>query len=108
MPRYEYVCNSCGHGFELRQSFDSEPVAECPVCQNGARRRISAVPIVFKGSGWYVNDYGKGRSNNTTTKDSDSKADDKPAKTESKKEPAPATSGSKSDSKSSSTKPKGD
>ncbi len=60
MPRYDYECQTCHHVFELKQSFDSEPVATCPECRNGARRKFSVVPVVFKGSGFYVNDYGRG------------------------------------------------
>ena len=59
MPRYDYECDSCHHRFELKQSFDSEPVATCPMCEHSARRKFHSVPVVFKGSGWYVNDYGK-------------------------------------------------
>ena len=62
MPRYDYECTSCHHVFEMRQSFDSDPVAECPECSNKANRKFHAVPIVFKGSGFYVNDYGKNSS----------------------------------------------
>ena len=78
MPRYDYRCSQCDHGFELKQSFDSEPVATCPVCQGVARRRIHSVPVVFKGSGWYVNDYGKRGSaarNGTEPKESEAKAE---------------------------------
>ena len=60
MPRYDYECQTCHHVFEVKQSFSSEPVATCPECMNGAQRMIRAVPIVFKGTGFYVNDYGKG------------------------------------------------
>ena len=62
MPRYDYECTSCHHVFEMRQSFDSDPVATCPECSNKANRKFHAVPIVFKGSGFYVNDYGKNSS----------------------------------------------
>ena len=62
MPRYDYECTSCHHVFEMRQSFDSDPVATCPECSNQANRKFHAVPIVFKGSGFYVNDYGKNSS----------------------------------------------
>ena len=58
MPRYDYRCDSCNHEFELRQSFDSEPVADCTECNSKATRQFHVVPVVFKGSGWYVNDYG--------------------------------------------------
>ena len=70
MPRYDYQCDECGHRFELKQSFSSEPVAPCPQCLNGARRVFHAVPIVFKGSGFYVNDYGKHGSAGESAKDS--------------------------------------
>ena len=80
MPRYDYECQTCHRAFELSQSFDSEPVAMCPHCQNGARRVLHAVPIVFKGSGWYVNDHGKRGSvpatgsNKKESSESDSKS----------------------------------
>lgn len=75
MPRYDYECNSCHYVFELRQSFDDEPVAKCPECESDAHRKISVVPIVFKGSGWYVNDYGKrGASTGSSTDVKDSSA----------------------------------
>jgi len=60
VPRYDYECQTCHHVFEVKQSFSSEPAATCPECMNGAQRMIRAVPIVFKGTGFYVNDYGKG------------------------------------------------
>ncbi len=52
MPTYEYLCQSCQHRFDLRQSFDSEPVATCPECQSQATRQFVPVPIMFKGDGW--------------------------------------------------------
>ena len=75
MPRYDYVCPDCGNEFEVRQSFDSEPVADCGACQGTARRVIHSVPVVFKGSGFYVNDYGKGRSPTSSSADSKSSKD---------------------------------
>jgi putative FmdB family regulatory protein len=97
LPRYDYECPNCHHVFEVKQSFSSEPVATCPNCANGARRVFRAVPIVFKGSGFYVNDYGKGNSftsdkpdSKKTDSASDSASDkaDKSVKPESKTEKA--------------------
>lgn len=68
MPTYEYKCADCGHLFELRQSFDADTVTDCPECGKLAKRRISLVPVIFKGSGWYVNDYS--RKNSTLSDDS--------------------------------------
>ena len=116
MPRYDYECTSCHHVFELRQSFDSEPVATCPECSNRANRKFHAVPIVFKGSGFYVNDYGKNSSFTSKpaeTKDasSDSSSSDssKSSGSSDSSSDSPATakarssSGSSSESTSSST-----
>ena len=84
MPRYDYECETCHHRFELRQGFDSEPVATCPECENKASRKFHSVPIVFKGSGWYVNDYGKRGGAKTST--SDGKESDSESKSASKSE----------------------
>ena len=94
MPRYDYECGVCHHVFELKQGFDAEPVAACPKCENSSRRLIHSVPVVFKGSGFYVNDYGKGKSGSnggsesTSSSESESgsksesKSDDKPKSAE--------------------------
>ncbi len=108
MPRYDYKCDACSHRFVEKQSFSSEPVATCPECESRASRQFVAVPIVFKGSGFYVNDYGKNSSttkassNNDSSSDSDSKSETKEKKTETKSEKAEttsATSSTTSDSK---------
>ena len=56
MPIYEYECSACHLHFDRKQRFDEEPVAMCPKCQGKARRVINSVPIIFKGSGFYVTD----------------------------------------------------
>ena len=56
MPIYVYECSKCHFNFERKQRFDEEPVAVCPECQGKARRVINSVPIIFKGSGFYVTD----------------------------------------------------
>jgi len=56
VPTYEYECDFCQHRFERKQRFDEEPVALCPRCQGKARRVIHSIPIIFKGSGFYVTD----------------------------------------------------
>ncbi|MFQ6122155.1 MAG: FmdB family zinc ribbon protein [Dehalococcoidales bacterium] len=56
MPIYEYECGVCKTRFERKQNFHEEPVAVCPECQGKARRVIHSVPIIFKGSGFYITD----------------------------------------------------
>jgi putative FmdB family regulatory protein len=85
MPTYEYHCKKCDINFDKRQSFDSKPITQCPECNSESQRKFSAVPVVFKGSGWYVNDYAK-KSNSSTSKSApekniSSKPDSKKSKT---------------------------
>jgi putative FmdB family regulatory protein len=60
MPLYEFRCPS-GHDFEkFYRSISSAPREEkCPECGQMAERRMSAAGLVFKGSGFYITDYGK-------------------------------------------------
>ena len=56
MPTYEYECERCSIRFELKRRFGENGEASCPQCQGKGRRLLSAVPIIFKGSGFYVTD----------------------------------------------------
>lgn len=60
MPLYEFRCPN-GHDFEkfYRSIGTSSSEAECPVCGAVAQRVMSAAGLVFKGSGFYITDYGK-------------------------------------------------
>jgi putative FmdB family regulatory protein len=59
MPTYEYQCPE-GHVFEKFQKMTEKPRAKCPVCGKPAIRKISGgAGLVFKGSGFYITDYGK-------------------------------------------------
>lgn len=59
MPTYEYECYECGHRFEVFQKITDDPVTACEKCSGRVRKVISPVGIMFKGSGFHVNDYGK-------------------------------------------------
>ena len=57
MPTYEYECADCGHSFEKTQSMSDEPLQVCPECSGRVRRVINGgMGVIFKGSGFYVND----------------------------------------------------
>ena len=59
MPTYEYIC-SAGHSFEAFQKISERPKTKCAVCGKPATRKISGgAGLVFKGSGFYITDYGK-------------------------------------------------
>lgn len=58
MPTYEYKCQKCGNEFEEFQSIKAEAKAKCPKCGGKSKRMISLNSgIIFKGKGFYVNDY---------------------------------------------------
>lgn len=59
MPLYDYKCAKCGHVFEVLQKISAEPLKFCPQCKGPIKRLISPAGIIFKGSGFHVNDYGK-------------------------------------------------
>lgn len=96
MPTYHYRCSECGHSFDFFQKFADDPLTECPECSGPIRRVPQPVGIVFKGSGWYVNDSRESKKPSTTNssdtsekKSSESKTTSKPA---SDKQPAAAVS----------------
>lgn len=66
MPLYEYECFLCHHRFERIQRASAAPVTVCPDCGGAVRRLLGVPALQFKGSGWYVTDYGGGRSAGTT------------------------------------------
>lgn len=60
MPLYEYQCQNCDNHFERIEKVSSPTDGVCPSCGSAARRLLGVPALQFKGSGWYVNDYGKG------------------------------------------------
>jgi len=59
VPTYDYVCDGCGHEFELFQNMTDEKETDCPECHEPKLRRLFGVGagIIFKGSGFYQTDY---------------------------------------------------
>jgi putative FmdB family regulatory protein len=60
MPTYEFRCPN-GHEFEklYRTISGAEAQAACPTCGQLAERIMSPTGFAFKGSGFYLTDYGK-------------------------------------------------
>jgi len=118
MPLYDYRCHQCGQTFEVRQKFADKLLTVHEGCGGELERLISAPALQFKGTGWYVTDYGRngkvpsadGKSESKSESKSDSKADSKSeSKSESKSDSKSQTkSESKSESKPSPSTPSSD
>jgi putative FmdB family regulatory protein len=67
MPTYEYKCTQCDHQFEVFQSMTDEPVKTCEKCGGEVRKLFGTAGIIFKGSGFYVNDYKNGSADSTSS-----------------------------------------
>jgi len=92
MPLYEYQCQQCSAHFERIEKASALKDGRCPECGGDAHRLIGAPALQFKGSGWYVNDYGKGNGSDPTAKETEkaktaaeSSTDSKPEKKTEKK-----------------------
>lgn len=62
MPLYEYQCQECGETHEVIQRISDPAYTICPSCGGALKKLISSPAIQFKGSGFYITDYGKGNS----------------------------------------------
>lgn len=105
MPTYVYECSSCQDVFEVDQRIVEDPLKDCKCGSKGTLKRlIQPTAVMFKGSGFYVND----SAGKTAPKEKAGAADDAPipepktpASTESvvtTPSPTPLKSDAKSDS----------
>jgi putative FmdB family regulatory protein len=80
MPIYEYECSNCGTRFDKMQPITSDPVKVCPNCgAEQVRRIIQPVGVIFKGSGWYINDNRKSSSDGPAPATKSDAGGDKPS-----------------------------
>jgi len=98
VPLYEYQCKKCKHKFEKIQKFSDPPVRKCPECGSPVEKVMHAPNVQFKGTGWYVTDYG-GKD-----KSEKSKAEGSSEKAGSEKKDSAKEDGTKSKDKDSSSK----
>ena len=89
MPTYDYVCDGCGHAFELFQSMTDPVKKTCPKCSKKKLRRLIGAggAIMFKGSGFYKTDYRSESYKKGAAADSGGKSDGAKGGGEKKSEP---------------------
>ena len=76
MPLYEYQCKKCKHKFEKIQKFSDPPIKKCPECGSPVEKLLHAPAVQFKGTGWYVTDYG-GKDKSEKSRSESSSGSDK-------------------------------
>ena len=71
MPTYDYKCDNCGYIFEHFQSMSDDALTTCPDCGQESLKRLigGGMGVIFKGSGFYVNDAKKSSSTSQPLKD---------------------------------------
>ena len=101
MPIYEYECEKCKKRFEVIQKMSDPPLVTCSDCSGKLNKLVSSpAGLLFKGSGWYVNDYAK--KNGQPASETKEKGETKPAvsgESTKKETPKEAPSESKPSSK---------
>lgn len=87
MPTYTYRRED-GTTFDIRQKFLDDPLDTCPTTGQAVVRVIQPAGIIFKGSGFYVNDNSKATNPASPAKNGDSNgsSESASAKSESKSE----------------------
>jgi len=63
VPTYDYKCRRCGYTFSEEQSILDQPLQRCKKCGGKLEKLLpKSINLIFRGSGFYVTDYKKGRS----------------------------------------------
>ena len=62
MPLYEFRCESCGHEVEIIMAFSDPLPTTCETCGGALKKLLAAPAVQFKGSGFYLTDYGRSGS----------------------------------------------
>jgi predicted nucleic acid-binding Zn ribbon protein len=100
MPLYTYRRED-GTTFDIRQGFHDEPLTIDPQTGQNVVRVVQPAQIIFKGSGFYVND-SRGKSNSTINSPKKAEGSEK-SDSAPKSEAAPAASASTSEASASAT-----
>ena len=71
MPIYVYECSACKNQFEVMQRITEDPLTSCDCGSKGTVKRvIQPIAVMFKGSGFHINDYSSSTSGSSATAES--------------------------------------
>src|SRR3974390_95542 len=105
MPTYEYVCEKCGHHFDLFQPISAAALTACPEDQcaqkrwgkGKVKRAISAgAGLIFKGNGFYITDYRSEKYKEAAKKESSAASGDGKSSKSGDSKPAAGSTGASS------------
>ena len=80
MPLYVYRCLKCKRHIEKIEKLSGPYLKKCPHCGGKVESVITAPSIQFKGTGWYVTDYGRKTSGSDGSKSGQSEKSEKTEK----------------------------
>lgn len=82
MPLYEYRCLKCDRHTDKIENVNGPHLKKCPHCGGKVESVLTAPAIQFKGSGWYVTDYGRKTSGGDGQKSEKSEKSEKAEKSD--------------------------
>ena len=104
MPIYEFECTKCKAHTEVFQKMNDKQPTKCRKCGGRLERLVSASAIQFKGSGFYLTDYGRSGQKASEKKESEATSSDDKKSDKTDKKTKDSSPGKKTSEKASSTK----
>jgi len=104
MPIYEFECTKCKAHSEVFQKMNDKQPTKCRKCGGRLERLVSASAIQFKGSGFYLTDYGRSGQKDSEKKESEATSSDDKKSDKTEKKTKDNSPGKKTSEKASSTK----
>jgi putative FmdB family regulatory protein len=68
LPLYEYRCLKCDRHTDKIENVNGPHLKKCPHCGGKVESVLTAPAIQFKGTGWYVTDYGRKSAGGASSK----------------------------------------
>jgi putative FmdB family regulatory protein len=109
LPLYEYRCLKCDRHTDKIENLNGPHLKKCPHCGGKVESVLTAPAIQFKGTGWYVTDYGRktaGGDSSKSDRGGNSAKSEKAEKSDKSAKPEPKQASSSREDKKSTSAPK--